>query len=131
MINYIKFFLQKLKSSKYKIVGKCKMCGNCCRNITFMNGKQYIETEQQFEALKNFDKRYNIFEICGKNENGALLFKCLYLGDDNKCKKYWLRSLYCRNYPRPSQKFLRNGGVLLDGCGYKITKTKEFKEFLE
>ena len=131
ILEEIKFLFQKLFSAKYKIVGKCKQCGKCCREITFMNGNVYISTEEQFEAMKRFDKSYRNFEISGFDDNRKiLLFKCKALSDDNKCTQYWNRSLICRLYPFPNKKFLVNGGQLLDGCGFSITKTKNFKDFL-
>ena len=60
---------------------------------------EYVKTEEQFESLKNFDPKYNNFEINGKNEFGVLLFKCKSLNQNNKCKDYLFRSLYCRAYP--------------------------------
>lgn len=132
MIKYFKFLFQKFTSAKYVVTGKCKACGNCCKNITFKNGEHFIETQEQFDCMRNFDKRYNIFEISGRNkENNALLFKCKYLNNNGKCSKYWLRSLACRNYPKPSQSFIYNNGQLLDGCGYKIEKTKIFADFIK
>ena len=57
----LKFELQKLFSAKYKISGKCNQCGRCCREITFLNGENYISTQEQFESMKRFDKSYNNF----------------------------------------------------------------------
>ena len=132
ILQELNFIFQKLFSSKYKITGKCKMCGKCCREITFMNGKNYISTKEQFETLKKFDKTYNNFEISDFDENRQiLLFKCKALSEDNKCTQYYKRSIACWLYPFPNKKFLINGGQLLDGCGYKINKTKKFEDFLK
>ena len=127
----IKFLVQKLFGAKYKIAGKCRQCGKCCSEITFINGNQYISTEEQFDALRRFDKRYNNFEISGfDEEKSRLLFRCKALSDNGKCKFYHFRSIACRIYPNPSKKFLLGGGKLLDGCGYRIETTKNFEEFL-
>jgi len=96
---YLKFYFHKLFTSKYKLDGKCNQCGECCRNIVFMIEDEYVCTQKQFDSLKILDKKYNHFEIYGKDEKGVLLFKCKSLGDDNRCKDYLFRSLYCRTYP--------------------------------
>ena len=127
----IKFIFQKFFGARYKITGACKQCGKCCSEIRFINGNCYVATNEQFEALKRFDKRYNNFEISGfDDEKKSLLFRCKALSDNGKCKFYHFRSIACRIYPKPSKKFLLGGGKLLDGCGYKIETTKNFEEFL-
>ena len=75
-------------SSRYVLEGKCNQCGNCCRNITFWVGKDAIQTEKQFDLLRNWDKNYNNFFISGKDERGILLFTCKSLDDNGKCKMY-------------------------------------------
>ncbi len=118
-------------ASKYKLSGKCKKCGACCRNITFIIGKEYVKTPEQFEKMKKFDKKYNHFFITGENERGALLFTCKSLGEDNLCKDYRWRSIYCRAYPVFDTRILSGRFEMLDGCGYDIVPEKSFKEFLK
>ena len=127
----IKFYIQKLFTSKYKIEGKCNQCGECCKNIIFMIDDEYIKTEKQFEDLKKFDKKYKHFDINGKNEKGVLLFKCKSLDENNRCKDYKFRSLYCRAYPFVTDKIRLGGCETFDTCGYKIVKDKDFKSFLK
>ena len=129
--DWIKFFKNKFGGSKYVLKGKCKQCGNCCRNILFSDENGYIKTEEQFENLKKINKRYHHFEINGKMENGALLFKCKSLGDDGKCKVYHFRSLFCRDYPSINPIFIANGGTTLDGCGFYFDVNKKFSEYLK
>ena len=128
---YLKFYFYKIFTSKYKIVGKCNCCGACCRNIVFMIDDEYVKTETQFEDLKKFDKKYYHFEISGRNEQGVLLFRCKSLGDDNRCKSYFLRSLYCRAYPLVTEKIRLGGYETFETCGYKITVDKAFDDFLK
>lgn len=132
--SYIKFYFNKFFSSKYKIEGKCNMCGACCKNIVFMIEDEYVKTEEQFESLKKFDKKYNHFVINeenSKNNNGVLLFRCKSLDENNRCKDYRFRSLYCRAYPMVTNKIRLGGCATFDSCGYKITKEKSFDEFLK
>lgn len=67
-LQYLKFYFDKIFTSKYKIEGKCNGCGACCKNIVFMIENDYVRKEEQFEELKKFDKKYLHFDIAGKNE---------------------------------------------------------------
>ena len=128
---YLKFYFDKLFSSKYKIEGKCLQCGACCRNIVFMIEDEYVRDEQQFEDLKQFDKKYNCFEIAGRNDNGVLLFKCKSLDENHRCRDYMFRSIYCRMYPMVDSKIRLGGCETFDTCGYSIKINKKFSEFLD
>lgn len=131
MFLQIKFFINKLFSSKYKLKGECRQCGECCRTIIFAVDDKYIREESEFEDLKKTDKRYRHFFPTKKDEDGILLFTCRSLTNDNKCKDYFLRSFYCRKYPNPDKKFIMAKGRLLEGCGYKIDVDREFKDYLK
>lgn len=127
---YLKFYYDKIFTSKYKIEGKCNGCGACCKNIVFLIKENYVTTKEQFEELKNFDKKYHHFEISGRNEKGALLFKCKSLDDNNRCRDYFFRSVYCRAYPNVTGKIRLGGYETFDSCGYKIKVDKNFNEYL-
>lgn len=134
IIQYIK---NKLFSSHYIVKGKCRQCGECCRTILFSNENGYIKSEEEFRELQRTNRRYLHFDINGKVEDenpfldGALMFKCKSLGADGRCKKYFLRSLYCRDYPSINPAFIYNGGETLDGCGFYFDVNKKFKEYLK
>lgn len=129
-LQYLKFYFDKIFTSKYQIEGKCNGCGACCKNIVFMIENDYVRKEEQFEELKKFDKKYLHFDIAGKNEKGVLLFKCKSLDENNKCRDYFLRSIYCRAYPNVTDKIRLGGCETFDTCGYKIKINKNFKEYL-
>ena len=132
LFQHIKFLWDKLTSSKYELKGECKACGKCCRTIVFYDGEDLIKTKEQFENAKLKNKRMNMFEISGKDETDrALTFRCKSLGDDGKCKDYWVRSMFCREYPFIIPDFIKNNGQTLEGCGYSYGVTKEFKEYLK
>ncbi|MCD7740303.1 MAG: YkgJ family cysteine cluster protein [Candidatus Gastranaerophilales bacterium] len=130
MFRYFKFYIQKIFSAKYVRKGKCNKCGNCCRNILLYVEDEPIKTDKQFEKVKEWEKHYNSFYISGKSENGALLFTCKEIDENNRCKVYFFRGLGCRMYPKKDTKFLINGGKPLDGCGYYFEPDKKFKSFL-
>ena len=131
LLAYLKFYYFKLFTSIFKILGKCNQCGACCKNIVFMIEDEYVKTEEQFESLKNIDKKYNNFEINGKNEFEVLLFKCKSLNENNKCKDYLFRSLYCRAYPFVTDKIRMGKCETFESCGFKIVVDKKFKEYLK
>jgi len=124
-------FWNFFKKPKFKRYGSCKKCGNCCRNIIFQIQDKYISTEEEFERLKKWKSRYKHFYISGRDEDGLLLFTCKSLNDDNTCKSYKFRSLYCRLYPRISTELLRSGTTTLDGCGYYYKSSVDFKDYLK
>ena len=128
---YLKFYYQKFFTSKYEIEGKCNKCGACCKNIVFMIEDNYVCEEKQFEDLKQFDKKYNHFVIAGKNDKGVLLFRCKSLDNNNRCKDYFWRSIYCRAYPKVTDKIRLGGCETFDTCGYKIKINKDFKNYLK
>lgn len=125
-----KFYLNKLLSSKYILKGKCKQCGQCCRSITFRIGKELISEEVQWQKLKEWDKRYEHFYISGRDVDGALLFACKSLDENNKCTKYFFRSLFCRCYPFINAGIFGQNHKTLDGCGYSIGVSKKFNDYL-
>jgi len=131
MFEYIKFIINKFQSSKYVRKGGCRQCGECCRNIVFIVGDKKIQTETQFELIKKWDKHYCNFYISGKDTDGALLFTCRELSDDNKCRVYHFRSILCRMYPNPNAKFLAAGGKLQDNCGYYFEANKKFEDYFK
>ena len=126
----LKLFISMVFTSKYKLEGQCKQCGRCCRNIVFYNDNRPITEDDDLNKLIKEDRHLISFYVSGKNEKGELLFTCKSLGEDNKCRHYWFRSLYCRRYPLV--KSLKTGQYLQpeDYCGYKIVPVKSFKDYL-
>ena len=55
ILDYLKFIVQKLISSKYVRKGKCNCCGNCCRNVLLYSKKNLpIVNENQFKQVQKF-----------------------------------------------------------------------------
>lgn len=132
LYQHIRFLYNKTFSSKYVVKGKCKACGKCCRSIVFYDGDNVIKTEEEFEQAKLKNKRMKMFEISGRDDSdGALTFACKSLRPDGKCGAYWIRSMFCREYPFVIPDFIRNNGQTLEGCGYTFGVDKEFKEYLK
>lgn len=91
---------------------------------------EYVKEQKQFEDLKKFDSKYHHFEIAGVNEHGVLLFRCKSLDENNKCRDYHFRSIYCRMYPLVTSKIKLGGCETFETCGYKIKIDKNFDEYL-
>lgn len=143
-MNKIKNFIEdtfliiknKFTSSKYIVKGKCKKCGQCCSNILFSDENGYIKDDKAFKMLQKKYFFYNLFYPNGIVQNegeeleGAILFKCKFL-KDNKCSIYFIRPIFCRDYPAINKKFIEMGGVTLDNCGYYFEADKKFEEYLK
>ena len=127
----LKFYWNRITSPKYILQGKCKKCGRCCRNIVFYAYDKPITDINVYKELKLKNRRMELFYLSGKNEKGELLFTCKSLSEDNKCKYYFLRSLYCRRYPMV--KSLSTGQYLTppEGCGYTILPNKSFQDIIK
>ena len=114
------FVTQKIE---YKISGKCKKCGKCCRYMYSVD--QYSPTD--FKIMQFLFPAYKRFYIRGKDEFGNLIFACKYVTEEGLCSVYNKRLKMCKNYPAKSIRFR---GELHEGCGYKI-ETPDFKEYLK
>lgn len=131
MFEEFKLLFKRITSSKFVLKGKCKKCGSCCKNIVFFIEEKPIQTEEQFDILKEWNKSYHHFFISGKDDDGALLFTCKSLDENNICKNYFFRSIKCRTYPYIKKDFILNGGRPLDGCGYYFSVDKNFASYLK
>ena len=126
----------KLFSSKYVLKGKCKKCGNCCKNILFSTKDGYIKDKKIFNKMKKKHPYYRNLTVQGivgnkkDFQNGALVFRCKYLNNNNKCSIYFIRPLFCRDYPNINQDLIYNGVEMLDGCGFYFDVNKKFKDYL-
>lgn len=125
-----KLIFDKFFGPKYIRAGACKQCGVCCRSITLKAKGQFLRAEKEFESLKKWQKKYNHFYISGKDKDGVMLFTCKSLGEDNRCKSYGVRSLFCRAYPFVKTDFISAGGGTLEGCGFGFKSSVEFKNYL-
>ena len=84
---YFSLFCSK-RASRYKLSGKCKKCGACCKNITFLIGENYIKTPEQFEKMKlnNLDFPYakHVNTICNdKITNLPKDFKGIFMVEES------------------------------------------------
>lgn len=127
-INFLKSLLYEFlsyfvaKKQKYKITGKCKQCGNCCREIRAKG----MKNEKDLKFMQFIFPWYKYFYISKIDANGELILSCKKLTKDGKCSIYFWRPLLCRNYPR---KYINFEADMIDNCGFK-TEKKQFKDYL-
>ncbi|MBU0574148.1 MAG: hypothetical protein ABIJ26_05315 [Candidatus Margulisiibacteriota bacterium] len=109
--------LKKLFPHKYKITGRCKRCGNCCREIHLKMTPRQIRSEFfRNLCIKWLVWLYDFILLEVNTEYYYLSFTCKHIGEDGKCQNYTWRYNICRNYPLldyfEEPKFL-------PGCGFK------------
>ena len=115
--NFLTNLLKRvLFRTRWKLEGKCKMCGSCCQQI-------YLKISPRQLGSKLFAK-LAIWWICWlfdfillevDYDHYYLIFTCKHLREDGKCGNYFWRPSVCRNYPLvdyfEEPKFL-------PGCGF-------------
>ena len=127
----------KLFSSKYVLKGKCKRCGKCCRNILFSTKEGYIKDERIFYEMSKKYRYYRNFRISGvvkekqDFQNGALTFECKFISKNNRCKIYFFRPIFCRDYPNINPELIYGGVEMLDECGFYFDVDKKFSSYLK
>ena len=123
-----KFYHLKILKRKYFRYGKCAKCGCCCENIYVRHGKKIIETQEEFEQIKQVDlySFYQHISITGKDEFG-LIFECNRFDKEKRiCKNHKKRPPICINYP--SEEIFMMGAQLKEGCGYRFEPIEKFDE---
>lgn len=127
--DYFKTLIYEFKSKfvpkkvRYRLEGKCKQCGDCCRYMYSID----TYTEEEFKLTTKFFSKYKRFEIIGRDEYDNLIFACKLLDKNGLCSDYKNRLKMCKNYPGPR---INGGGELHKRCGYRIIPEKSFKDYL-
>ena len=116
--NLISTSLKKMFPTRYKIAGKCKMCGNCCKEIRMKIAPAYLSSKFFTElAIRWISWLFDFYLLKIDFENRDLAFSCKNLGKDGKCQNYFWRPSICRNYPLLDY-FKKT--VFLPGCGFRV-----------
>lgn len=118
-----------LNPANVVVRGECKMCGTCCGELILVDGKKTVQSEAEFESLRERYPVYDIFSIKSVNSDGDLVFECIKLAGDNTCSIYDHRPAICANYP--SRAMFKRRGTLFKNCGYYIEPAVGFQEILE
>lgn len=129
IVRAIRKFINRLRGKSYIREGRCLGCGACCNMIILLTQGEPVQTEEEFEQLKEVFPEYGRFQIRGQRPAGQLLFTCRYLGKDNHCHDYDNRPLICRDYP--NEDLLRKGGILVSTCGFRFIPVEDFQKVFE
>lgn len=110
-----------------EVVGRCSLCGRCCRSILLQNNGRWLRRMSQFERLVAEAPEHGRFRPVGRSEGGYLLFDCAMLAEDGSCSCHDARPALCGNYP--SKSLYYQGGRLMDDCGYSY-RAATFRDVL-
>ncbi|OGC03442.1 hypothetical protein A2276_00835 [candidate division WOR-1 bacterium RIFOXYA12_FULL_43_27] len=114
--NFVTMGLKSLFPTRHKITGRCKMCGNCCREIRMKIAPAFLSSKFFTElVIRWISWLFDFYLIEIDFEHQDLVFSCYHRGEDGKCKNYFWRPSICRNYPLLD--YFKKP-VFLPGCGY-------------
>ena len=86
--------------------------------------------KKKYRYYRNF-RISGIVENKKDFQNGALTFECKFISKNNKCKIYWFRPIFCRDYPNINSSLIYDGVEMLDNCGFYFDVDKKFSEYLK
>jgi hypothetical protein len=102
--------------TRWVLEGKCKQCGNCCREIYLkMTPRQASSQFFTGLAVKWICWIFDFIFLGIDYENHYLIFTCRHRLPDGKCGNYFWRPNICRNYPLVDY---FEEPKLLPGCGF-------------
>ncbi|NQU17652.1 MAG: hypothetical protein HQ564_06250 [Candidatus Saganbacteria bacterium] len=114
--NFVSTRLKALFPTQYKIAGKCKMCGNCCKEIRMKIAPAFFSSKFFTDlVIRWISWLFDFYLIKIDFEHHDLVFSCNNRGEGGRCNNYFWRPSICRNYPLLDY-FKRP--VFLPGCGY-------------
>lgn len=125
--NYRKWRLKR-KRKAVVIRGSCNLCGRCCQSICLQIDGKWLKKIKHFRKAAGEDESLARFEVCGRTEEGFLLFACTCLNENGTCNDYENRPQLCRKFPSPSI-FLQLG-ELPEGCGFRMSTEVDFEQVL-
>ncbi|MBU0506890.1 YkgJ family cysteine cluster protein [bacterium] len=122
-------FITVFQPPEYIRKGACKSSGTCCKQIGLSLPWSWVKRPGIVALVRKWHfLRYN-FEPLGMVDN-MLVYKCLYLKEDNKCPIHRYKPKLCREFP--ARKLI--GKVdLYKGCGfyYVTRKAEKFEAVLQ
>lgn len=128
-LHFFKGLFRRFRSlvlqSEVQVIGQCKMCGACCKDILLQYDGRWLTKEKQFQKLCKNLPEHQRMEITGRDETGCLIFACKLQAPDGLCSCHDTRLPLCSNYPPKSLYY--QGGWLRPDCGYSF-KAKTFRD---
>lgn len=108
----------RLGLGEVRVVGACRQCGFCCREIRIQSGGRWIDSRRALRRLLQNEPDYARFEVVGRDAAGYLIFTCSWLTEDGRCRDHEHRLDLCRNHPGPE--LYLAGADLSPLCGYRV-----------
>jgi hypothetical protein len=118
----------RLSGKELILTGHCRQCGSCCQRLQLEHRHKWLRSKRKFAALVKTNPEFARFKIVGRDRQGLLVFNCLMLGADNRCKDYLQRPQLCRDFPHKGIFFC--GGTLPKGCGFTLSEGIPFAKIL-
>lgn len=115
--NFITNLTKKLFRTRWVLDGKCRQCGNCCKEIYLKITPAQLKSRLFTNIAVHwitwlFD--FNLLRI--DYDHHYLVFNCKHLTLEGKCGNYFWRPNVCRNYPLVDY---FEEPKLLPGCGFR------------
>lgn len=115
--NYVTNLAGSIFRKQWRLDGKCKKCGRCCREIHLKIEPRLLGNQFTKELVVRWISWLFCFYLIKIDyERNYLVFGCRNLKPDGTCNDYRWRANVCRNYPLVDY---FEKPVLFEGCGYK------------
>lgn len=118
--NYLTNLTKRFFPKRYKLAGKCRQCGNCCRQIVLTMTPAQIRSKLFTDLSVRWTSwlfGFRLLEI--DHEDHSLVFDCRNQTLEGKCGVYCWRPNVCRNYPLVDY---FDEPKFLPGCGFTAVK---------
>jgi len=99
--NFLTNFPKKLFfRTRWVLEGKCRQCGNCCREIYLKATPRQLSSKFFADlAIAWISWIFDFILLRIDYDNHYLIFTCKHRRSDGKCGNYFWRPNICRNYP--------------------------------
>ncbi len=102
--------------TRWRLEGKCRQCGNCCKGIYLKIDPKQLGSELFTKlAIAWITWLFDFILLEIDYENHYLVFTCKHLQASGKCGNYFWRTSICRNYPLVD--YFKKP-EFLPGCGF-------------
>ncbi|MFW5837759.1 MAG: YkgJ family cysteine cluster protein [Desulfovibrionaceae bacterium] len=117
-----------LRGRELYVAGRCRMCGDCCRELTLVIDGAPFHNVKEFKRVLKEHPDYERLRIVGRDAADNLVFTCDWLTPEGLCKDHENRLDLCRGHPSLSIYF--RGGDLAEHCGFRFEEIKPFDKTL-
>jgi Fe-S-cluster containining protein len=120
--NYITNLAGAFFRKQWKLEGKCRKCGKCCKEIHMKVEPHLIGNRFTRElVIRWISWLFNFYLIRIDYDRDYLVFSCRSINPDGTCGDYRWRPSVCRNYPLVDY---FDEPALLEGCGFRAVSSR-------